>query len=64
VLRGEFYGLMVIATSVCALDAAQERARGAWRLDPIWLWMLGVSAVGFVIARTLKKTTRLLEPRA
>ena len=61
VLRGEFYGLMVIATSLCALDAAQGRARGTWAIDPFWSWAWAAVAVCFVTARTLKKTTKVFE---
>jgi hypothetical protein len=62
VLRHEFHGLMVIASGAFVLDAAQESWRAwQWRVDPLWLWFFGVSAVLFVGSIALKKGTRLLE---
>jgi protein-S-isoprenylcysteine O-methyltransferase Ste14 len=63
VLRGEFHGLLVIAAGLWLLDLAAGRARtGRWTADALWTWALAVSAVLFVLARTLKKTTRVFEP--
>lgn len=64
-LRGEFHGLLVIAASAFVLDAAQEWARGGPRTaDPVWTWALAATAAAYVSAEAVKKTTRLLDPRA
>lgn len=64
VLRGEFYGLLVIAASVFVLDLVQNRCRArTWAADPIWTWTLVVVAALFLTARFLKKSTNLLTPR-
>lgn len=62
VVRHEFHGLMVIAAGAFVLDGAQESLRaGQWRVDAVWLWFFGASAVFFVGSIALKKGTRLLE---
>jgi len=64
VLRGEFYGLVVVTASVFVLDAAGAWSRsGTWSPDPLWSWALAVTAVLFLIARQLKKSTNVFEPR-
>jgi protein-S-isoprenylcysteine O-methyltransferase Ste14 len=66
VLRDEFHGLLVIAASVGVLDVAQEwqRHRGWSSPDPLWAWVLVTTAGAFAVTQILKKTTRVLEPRA
>jgi protein-S-isoprenylcysteine O-methyltransferase Ste14 len=64
VLRNEFHGLLVIAASVCVLDAAQEwRRHRAFSPDPLWMWVLVATAGMFAVTQILKKTTSVLEPR-
>jgi protein-S-isoprenylcysteine O-methyltransferase Ste14 len=62
VLRHEFHGLLVIAAGAFVLDHLQEswRAR-AWRVDELWAWCFGVSAVLFLVFAALKRGTRVLE---
>jgi protein-S-isoprenylcysteine O-methyltransferase Ste14 len=63
-VRGEFHGLLVIAASVFVLDVTQMSQRtGVVAADPVWFWVFVVTAVLFLLVRTVKKTTRLLEPR-
>jgi protein-S-isoprenylcysteine O-methyltransferase Ste14 len=65
VVRGEFHGLLVIAASVFVLDVTQGwRRSGGLTADLVWFWAFVVVAVLFLLVRTVKKTTRLLEPRA
>lgn len=60
--RHEFHGLMVIASGVFVLDAAQESWRaGQWRVDAIWLWFFAATAALFIVMSAIKKGTRLLE---
>jgi protein-S-isoprenylcysteine O-methyltransferase Ste14 len=62
VVRDEFHGLLVIAASVVVLDAAQEWQRlHAWSTDPLWMWVLVVTAGVFAVTQVLKKTTRVLD---
>jgi protein-S-isoprenylcysteine O-methyltransferase Ste14 len=64
VLRGEFYGLLVIAASICALDVAQTRTHsGTWAADSLWIWTLVIVTALFLAARFLKKSTNLLTPQ-
>ncbi len=64
VFRHEFHGLLVIASGALLLDMAQESLRtGAFRFDPVWLWVFGVSAALFVVASAIKKTTGLFDVR-
>jgi len=61
VLRGEFHGLLTVTASVFVVDVVQVRVRsGAWAPDPVWAWTFLVTGLMFVVARTLKKTTRVL----
>jgi protein-S-isoprenylcysteine O-methyltransferase Ste14 len=63
-IRGEFHGLLVITASVCLLDVVEvSRRTGHVGADPVWWWVFVVSAVLFLLVRTVKKTTRLLESR-
>ncbi|MDO8834714.1 MAG: isoprenylcysteine carboxylmethyltransferase family protein [Vicinamibacterales bacterium] len=62
ILRGECYGLLVITASVFVLDMAQSWSRSrTFRPDPLWAWVFVATAAMFLVARTLKKTTRILE---
>lgn len=62
ILRSEFYGLLVITASVFVLDFAQTWSRSrTFRPDPIWTWVFVATAAMFLVVRTLKKSTRMLE---
>jgi protein-S-isoprenylcysteine O-methyltransferase Ste14 len=62
ILRGEFYGLLVITASVFVLDLAQAWSRSrTFRPDPIWTWVFVATAGMFLVVRTLKKSTRRLD---
>jgi protein-S-isoprenylcysteine O-methyltransferase Ste14 len=61
ILRGEFYGLLVITASVFVLDIAQAWSRSrTFASDPLWTWVFAATAAMFLVARTLKKHTRVL----
>ncbi|MGH7378561.1 MAG: methyltransferase family protein [Candidatus Methylomirabilales bacterium] len=61
-LRREFYGISTTAILFGIAQALKAiAATGGWRLEPVWASVVMTGGVFFVVMRTLKKRTRVLE---
>jgi protein-S-isoprenylcysteine O-methyltransferase Ste14 len=58
VVRREYNGLFAVVVILAAFDVAGRWANtGSVMLDPVWMWGLGLSAVAWLIVRTIKRRT-------
>jgi protein-S-isoprenylcysteine O-methyltransferase Ste14 len=61
VLRREYNGLFAVIVLMSVFDAAGRwSVQGAFSLDRGWTWVLGVSTLAWVVARTIKRHTEWL----
>jgi protein-S-isoprenylcysteine O-methyltransferase Ste14 len=63
-IRGEFYGFFALASSFLVLDIVEHWFTSkTFSPHVFWLWFFGVGGLIFIVARYLRKHTKLLEPR-
>lgn len=63
-LRSELYSLLALASSFVVVDMAENYFRCAEIMPhPVWLFVFAVSLVLFIVGRTLRKHTSLLDPK-
>jgi protein-S-isoprenylcysteine O-methyltransferase Ste14 len=60
-VRREYQSAYVLIMALFALEQLTELYLGhGWRVDAMWIWIVGLATCGYVIARFLHKKTGLL----
>jgi len=61
VLGREFSGFFAVILIFTALEVVGDRLLfNRWILDPVWMWLFGLSTLLYLVLRTLKRKTNLL----